>query len=92
MLLTFRRWPGLNHFTIKSETIDGVEEDIGHGVIITKDGTKIDVWEKFNDVVKQVNDAMEKDAALKNNKPVVEEKETISVSDIRAMRNAIFGK
>jgi len=92
MLLTFRRWPSVNHFTIKSENIEGVEEDIGHGVIITKDGNKIDVWEKFQDVVNQVNAAMEKDAAVKNNKPEEKKEETISVSDLRAMRNAIFGK
>lgn len=93
MLLTFRKYLELNHSSIRSEDIDHVDEDLGHAIIVTKTGDEIPVWGSFNDVVKVVNQAFEKDAA---NKTAVEEKkekeETITLSEARARLNSIFGK
>lgn len=91
MLLVFKKWCELDHFSIRSENIDHVDERLGHGVIVTKDGNRIEVWDKFKDVVSQVNAAMEKDDAAKNNKPE-EKEETITLSEVRTRLNSIFGR
>lgn len=92
MLLVFRKWCELDHFSIRSENIDHVDEHLGHGVIVTKEGNRIEVWENFRDVITQVNAAMEKDNAAKNNKPEEEKEETITLSEARARLNSIFGR